>query len=79
MPPRNRMKAEGKMQEGKKKRGTDFISHLPKELALDVLSYLEPKDLLRTAQTSSHWQKITCCGKRNVRRQGSHMAALPGS
>ena len=25
MPPRNRMKAEGKMQEGKKKRGTDFI------------------------------------------------------
>lgn len=29
----------------------DFISLLPKELALHVLSFLEPRDLLRAAQT----------------------------
>ncbi|XP_024080548.1 F-box/WD repeat-containing protein 7-like isoform X2 [Cimex lectularius] len=34
----------------------DFISLLPKELALLVLSFLEPKDLLRAAQTCRHWR-----------------------
>ncbi|XP_066904078.1 F-box/WD repeat-containing protein 7 isoform X7 [Halyomorpha halys] len=34
----------------------DFISLLPKELALLVLSFLEPKDLLRAAQTCRNWR-----------------------
>lgn len=34
----------------------DFISLLPKELALNVLSYLEPKDLLKAAQTCNSWR-----------------------
>lgn len=34
----------------------DFISLLPKELALYVLSFLEPKDLLRAAQTCRNWR-----------------------
>lgn len=34
----------------------DFISLLPKELALTVLSFLEPRDLLRAAQTCKNWQ-----------------------
>lgn len=34
----------------------DFISLLPKELALQVLSYLEPMDLLRAAQTCRSWR-----------------------
>lgn len=34
----------------------DFISLLPKELALHVLSYLQPKDLLRAAQTCRSWR-----------------------
>ncbi|KAJ6634289.1 F-box/WD repeat-containing protein 7 [Pseudolycoriella hygida] len=34
----------------------DFISLLPKELALYVLSYLEPKVLLRAAQTCRSWR-----------------------
>lgn len=34
----------------------DFISLLPKELALYVLSFLEPKDLLRAAQTCRYWR-----------------------
>ncbi|XP_037953879.1 F-box/WD repeat-containing protein 7 [Teleopsis dalmanni] len=34
----------------------DFISLLPRELALQVLSYLEPKDLLRAAQTCRSWR-----------------------
>lgn len=33
----------------------DFISLLPKELALYVLSFLPPKDLLRAAQTCKYW------------------------
>jgi len=36
----------------------DFISLLPKELALYVLSYLEPKDLLRAAQTCRYWRVL---------------------
>ncbi|KAK7096799.1 F-box/WD repeat-containing protein 7-like [Littorina saxatilis] len=36
----------------------DFISLLPKELALYVLSYLEPKDLLRAAQTCRYWHVL---------------------
>ncbi|XP_041357229.1 F-box/WD repeat-containing protein 7-like [Gigantopelta aegis] len=36
----------------------DFISLLPKELALYVLSFLEPKDLLRAAQTCSCWRVL---------------------
>ncbi|CAG4983990.1 unnamed protein product [Parnassius apollo] len=34
----------------------DFISLLPKELALTVLGYLQPKDLLRAAQTCRYWR-----------------------
>ncbi|XP_056135912.1 F-box/WD repeat-containing protein 7 isoform X2 [Lampris incognitus] len=34
----------------------DFISLLPKELALHVLSFLEPKDLLQAAQTCRYWR-----------------------
>jgi F-box and WD-40 domain protein 7 len=34
----------------------DFISLLPKELALQVLSFLQPKDLLRAAQTCRSWR-----------------------
>ncbi|GAB6033258.1 hypothetical protein CHUAL_012859 [Chamberlinius hualienensis] len=34
----------------------DFISLLPKELALYVLSFLEPKDLLKAAQTCHYWR-----------------------
>ncbi|XP_021699270.1 F-box/WD repeat-containing protein 7 isoform X1 [Aedes aegypti] len=34
----------------------DFISLLPKEVALQVLSYLDPKDLLRAAQTCRSWR-----------------------
>ena len=37
----------------------DFISLLPKELALYVLSFLEPKHLLRAAQTCKCW-KLLC-------------------
>jgi F-box/WD-40 domain protein 7 len=36
----------------------DFISLLPKELALYVLSFLEPRDLLRAAQTCSYWHTL---------------------
>ena len=34
----------------------DFISLLPKELALYVLSFLHPRDLLRAAQTCRTWR-----------------------
>ncbi|CAG7718489.1 unnamed protein product [Allacma fusca] len=34
----------------------DFISLLPKELALYVLSFLDPKDLLKAAQTCKYWR-----------------------
>ncbi|UYV60205.1 FBXW7 [Cordylochernes scorpioides] len=34
----------------------DFISLLPKELALYVLSFLEPRDLVRAAQTCRYWR-----------------------
>ncbi|XP_074650362.1 F-box/WD repeat-containing protein 7-like isoform X2 [Tubulanus polymorphus] len=34
----------------------DFISLLPKELALYVLSFLEPKSLLNAAQTCQYWR-----------------------
>nr|CAD7262741.1 unnamed protein product [Timema shepardi] len=34
----------------------DFISLLPKELALYVLSFLDPRDLLRAAQTCRSWR-----------------------
>ncbi|XP_077399710.1 F-box/WD repeat-containing protein 7-like [Vanacampus margaritifer] len=34
----------------------DFISLLPKELALYVLNFLTPKDLLRAAQTCRYWR-----------------------
>lgn len=37
----------------------DFVSLLPKELALYVLSFLEPKDLLQAAQTCRYW-RILC-------------------
>lgn len=34
----------------------DFISLLPKELALNVLSYLRPSDLSRAARTCRYWR-----------------------
>ncbi|XP_017293837.1 F-box/WD repeat-containing protein 7-like isoform X1 [Kryptolebias marmoratus] len=34
----------------------DFISLLPKELALYVLTFLAPRDLLRAAQTCRYWR-----------------------
>merc|ERR1719278_1892568 len=34
----------------------DFISLLPKELALYVLSFLKPRDLLNAAQTCWYWR-----------------------
>lgn len=37
----------------------DFISLFPKELALYVLSFLEPRDLCRAAQTCRYW-RILC-------------------
>ncbi|XP_039265329.2 F-box/WD repeat-containing protein 7-like isoform X2 [Styela clava] len=37
----------------------DFISLLPKELGLHVLSFLEPKDLLVAAQTCRYWHILT--------------------
>nr|CAB3245414.1 F-box/WD repeat-containing protein 7 [Phallusia mammillata] len=37
----------------------DFISLLPKELALHVLSFLEPRDLLIAAQTCRYWRILT--------------------
>ncbi|XP_067948021.1 F-box/WD repeat-containing protein 7-like isoform X2 [Watersipora subatra] len=37
----------------------DFISLLPKELALYVLSFLTPKDLLRAGQTCQYWRMLT--------------------
>ncbi|KAH8303569.1 hypothetical protein KR018_003495 [Drosophila ironensis] len=36
----------------------DFISLLPREMALFVLSYLEPRDLLRAAQTCRSWRYL---------------------
>lgn len=36
----------------------DFISLLPRELALYVLSFLEPSDLLQAAQTCKCWQTL---------------------
>lgn len=36
----------------------DFISLLPKELALNVLSFLEPRDLLKAAQTCHSWRVL---------------------
>ncbi|ODN00392.1 F-box/WD repeat-containing protein 7 [Orchesella cincta] len=37
----------------------DFISLLPKELALYILSFLDPRDLSRAAQTCKYWQIIS--------------------
>ena len=36
----------------------DFISLLPKELALYVLSFLEPRDIGRAAQTCRYWRLL---------------------
>ncbi|CAG0912560.1 unnamed protein product [Notodromas monacha] len=36
----------------------DFVSLLPKELALHVLSFLSPTDLLKAAQTSRYWRLL---------------------
>ncbi|CAL8378447.1 unnamed protein product [Boreogadus saida] len=36
----------------------DFISLLPKELSLYVLSFLAPGDLLQAAQTCSYWRTL---------------------
>ncbi|KAA0188734.1 hypothetical protein HAZT_HAZT005467 [Hyalella azteca] len=37
----------------------DFISLLPKELALYVLSFLSPRDLLKAAQACKYWNMLT--------------------
>ncbi|KAJ6216347.1 hypothetical protein RDWZM_007504 [Blomia tropicalis] len=37
----------------------DFISHLPKELSLYVLSFLDPCDILNAAKTCRYW-RILC-------------------
>ena len=37
----------------------DFIALLPKELALYVLSFLDPKDLCRAAKTCRYWRILT--------------------
>jgi len=37
----------------------DFISLLPKELSLYVLSYLDPKDLCRAAKTCRYWRTLS--------------------
>ncbi|KAF2356277.1 WD40 repeat [Trinorchestia longiramus] len=37
----------------------DFISLLPKELALYVLSFLSPRDLLKAAMTCKYWNMLT--------------------
>ncbi len=36
----------------------DFLKQLPIELGLHVLSYLDHRDLCRTAQVSKHWRNI---------------------
>jgi F-box/WD-40 domain protein 7 len=36
----------------------DFISHLPKECALHILSYLEPKDLMVSSQICKRWHEL---------------------
>lgn len=36
----------------------DYISELPKELVLHMLTYVRPKDLYKLAQVSSYWQQI---------------------
>ncbi|XP_044755207.1 F-box/WD repeat-containing protein 7 [Coccinella septempunctata] len=36
----------------------DFISLLPRELALNVLSFLEPKDLLKASETCRSWRYL---------------------
>lgn len=67
----------------------DFISLLPKELALSVLSFLEPRDLLRAAQTCKSWrflaednllwkEKCREAGIEDVpRRRGSSRSVVP--
>jgi F-box and WD-40 domain protein 7 len=59
----------------------DFISLLPREVALHVLSYLEPKDLLRAAQTCRSWRfladdnllwKEKCRKSGIINRNGDH-------
>ncbi|VDD81033.1 unnamed protein product [Mesocestoides corti] len=37
----------------------DFISHLPYEIAIKILSYLGPKDLLQCAQVSRVWHAVS--------------------
>ncbi|XP_055532445.1 F-box/WD repeat-containing protein 7 [Wyeomyia smithii] len=59
----------------------DFISLLPKELALQVLSYLEPKDLLRAAQTCHSWRFLAddnLLWKEKCKEAGIIMEALGG-
>jgi F-box/WD-40 domain protein 7 len=48
----------------------DFISLLPKELAFMVLSNLEPKDLLRAAQTCRYWKSL--CDDNLLVNSGCH-------
>uniref|UniRef100_A0A1Q3G0W2 F-box/WD repeat-containing protein 7 n=1 Tax=Culex tarsalis TaxID=7177 RepID=A0A1Q3G0W2_CULTA len=59
----------------------DFISLLPKELALQVLSFLEPKDLLRAAQTCRSWRFLAddnLLWKEKCKVAGILMEALGG-
>ncbi|KAJ8058082.1 hypothetical protein OCU04_012941 [Sclerotinia nivalis] len=36
----------------------DFFFHLPSEICLRILSFLDPVSLIRTASTSRHWQML---------------------
>lgn len=59
----------------------DFISLLPKELALQVLSYLAPKDLLRAAQTCRSWRFLcddNLLWKEKCKQSGICIDALTG-
>ncbi|KAF6040691.1 FBXW7 [Bugula neritina] len=57
----------------------DFISLLPKELALYVLSFLNPKDLLRAGQTCQYWRMLaedTLLWKQKCRESGADLGNI---
>ena len=59
----------------------DFISDLPREIALRILGYLYPEELLRIASTCKYWSVITSdnnlwrekCRERGLTRFFSYM------
>ncbi|XP_017165832.1 F-box/WD repeat-containing protein 7-like, partial [Poecilia reticulata] len=53
----------------------DFISLLPKELALYVLTFLAPRDLLQAAQTCRYWRILAednLLWREKCREEGKH-------